>query len=305
MSLKLDDPVLRALKLRPLTFEAIVERIDRLNRHERSLLDRINRRFDRWAEGYLGHVNAQFYRYFTNRWDLAVARSNGVDQDLTTEAVSQLGAMEDELASDIETEVEDSYESGFLFALWDLYRSGVIDEADIEEGIEFPDEDTFDGWLTLSAIGGLTIADRLGRWIRDAQLKARQGVRAAIARELSLNDTGLMLETLADQASGRIGILAGSEIQRSFYSGQTDALRQALGPLYDTLVVGEMWWTRLDGAVCQICATLHGQVTPLVPIDDSHPGCRCRKIPLLRWDALGDRTSRPIRFSDFEQALTE
>lgn len=134
--------------------------------------------------------------------------------------------------------------------------------------------------------------DRARRWAGDVRLKHRTGLRSLIASEATLPATMEWFDGIAAFLNQRVSSLAVNEIHRAFELGQSAAMAQ-----FTNLIIGEVWVTRNDLTVCPFCRSLHMTVTTLKPIEDSHPGCRCFKIPLL--DGAG---SRPV---DFDLFLSE
>ena len=101
-------------------------------------------------------------------------------------------------------------------------------------------------------------------------------MHASIVGGHSLDDTLAGLNRITDSFTGRVQGLVENEMVRAFDTGGDIAL-QAVG---DDHAVTEVWVTRADRLVCGICAPRHMKVTALQPITDSHPGCRCRKVPV-------------------------
>jgi hypothetical protein len=290
--------------LTPLTMAAAIDRIDRLNRREQTLFDRIHERMVDWSRGYLWQVNQAFYRHFINTWDPVTARVQGLDRALPAAAIPLWQDVEADIVDASEEAVDDAYREGFLLILWDLYRRGAVSLDQLED-VAVPDEaDTID-WLDAAALGGLGLAARVGRWAGLGAARTSLAIRSAIGRELSLNDTGMMVETLADQIGGRLAILAGSEMNRAFFDGQLLALQRMFGDEIDDYIEGSLWLSRMDGRVCQLCAVLHGTITDLKPIEDSHPGCRCRKVPILRPTEWGNPEARPVDYDAFAEWMLD
>lgn len=300
MAVARKEAALRSIKLRPQTFRAAVERIDQLNRREQSLIEQFDESTEKWMQGWLFEVNNQFYRHFINNWDLGTARVNGVDTELRQTNSQLLDTLEQDLETELTERVQETYRDGYLMVLWDLYRSGAIDETDLED-TELPDEQDFNLFLSASVIAGITMAGRLRRWINDAKLRMSSGLMTALGREMTLNDSLFMFETLGDQSVSRFQLLGQAELQRAFGWGQREALSDMFGEdTYQSLVAGEIWLTRRDFRVCQLCASLDGQFTSLIPVDDTHPGCRCVKVPVLDYDLVGSIDYAPISLEQFK-----
>lgn len=259
---------LEALRLQPLIFKSAVERIDLLNRRGQTLSDKIAEAVQAWSQGYLYHINNAFYRYFINTWDLPTARLYRIDRSLIDTGDSMLDTLEDDLGDDYQEATEDGYREGFIFGLWDIYRTGASDELP-----DVPDEEGVSAAVAAGALGGVLIADRLSRWIGDAKLKLRTAVKMSMVRNMTLDESGDMFDTLAAQTFSRLDLLGEGELQRTFHQGQEAALKATFGADYAKVLLGEMWLTRGDTKVCPFCFALNKTITKLVPVEDSHPGC--------------------------------
>lgn len=276
---------------------AVVERIDRLNRHENDFLQRINDRLDVWLNGYLAEVNQKFYSQFVNTWDLPTAKLAGTLDALAAVGHTSLSDLGDDLEDEFTDQLQDGETDGWRLMLWDLRQQGLIDDEDLADA-EAPTEDGTNLWMLLAGIGGLSILDRLRGHIGDTQGRTLRTLRMAMGRGMTLTETQGLFETLGEQMVDRFDLLATAELQRVWGKGQRAALAQMFGDDLAGIVQGEIWVSRRDGLVCPICQPLDGLVTSLQPVDDSHPGCRCIKVPLFG-PATVDIARSPVDLDDF------
>ncbi len=283
--------------LSPAVLKSALERFDILQRRERGLTGTIGDRVEQWTQDYLSTVGHTFHRHFINKWDFAKTKTAGIDRELLQDGNDALDTLGEDVKDDLDQEVGDGYKDGWLAMMWDGYRHGYVSDEEVAD-TPAPDEDATDAWVLAAAMGGLALGDRVGRWIGNTKIRLKTGLNAAMGREMSLAGTGLVIETLADQLAGQLDLLGTSELQRAFTGGM-----ETVKGLFDGRLAGveSVWLTRQDGAVCPICAALHGVVTVLEPVSDSHPGCRCVKVPLFRVDNAGDGGVQGISFDDFTQ----
>ncbi len=295
----LEPLTLDALKLQPLFFKSAVERIDLLNARGQSLSDKIADSVQAWTQGYIYQVNNAFYKHFVNNWDLQQARTFRVDRSLIETGYASLDARGDEVSDDMTEATEDTYQDGFTFGLWDIYRHNAASDLP-----DVPSDDDTAALVAAGAVGGILLADRLQRWIGDSKIKLRNAIKVSMVRGMSLDDTTGLVDTLGEQTFSRLDLLGEAELQRTFHQGQAGALQATFGPDYANLLLGEMWLTRNDGAVCPMCFLLNKTITKLLPIVDTHPGCRCIKVPVFNPAELGNNLDiNPISLEDFRSQL--
>jgi len=180
--------------------------------------------------------------------------------------VEDIGAMEEWLDA--------AMVEGHQRELWLLAMGGI----DIDPYVESIPDDEDERTLLLLALGvaGLSWLVRRGQWRDRVTADAVQWMHASIVGGQSLDDTLTGLNRITDSFTGRVQGLIENEMVRAFDTGGDIAL-QAVG---DDHAVTEVWVTRADRLVCGICAPRHMKVTALQPITDSHPSCRCRKVPV-------------------------
>lgn len=278
--------------------------MDRLRWRETVLTERVWDDVEAWTLALLANLHAQFYRYgFVNRWDLSTAKRYGADRQIIAATDQSLDELADRVTEVLEDEVIDGYQDGYSMTLWDGYRAGALDIDDLRRA-PIPDDDRGEEWLLAAAIAGLTLKDRAKRWMGDAKLRVRNTLNVALARNLSLHESNLLFENLGESLTGRLSVLGQSELQRAFFGGQTASILALLGRAGASKLLGELWWSRMDGRVCPVCASLHGTLTVLTPIADTHPGCRCVRVPM--WELVNAEAPLPsISYEDFLLFLDE
>jgi hypothetical protein len=160
--------------------------------------------------------------------------------------------------------------------LWLLAMAG-LDIDDYREGTTLPDteEDRAILLLTLGLFGASWMARRAA-WRDDVTRRVGAWTEAAIVGGMTLDDTVAGFDRITDSFTGRVEGLVENEMLRTFDAGGDIALTAA----QEDYAITEVWVTRADRLVCGICAPRHMKVTPLKPVTDSHPGCRCRKVPV-------------------------
>jgi hypothetical protein len=97
-----------------------------------------------------------------------------------------------------------------------------------------------------------------------------------VAGGRTLDDTLLGVDGAFATFNGRVAGLVGNELHRAAAAGADIALTAARRD-HDII---EVWVTTGDHLVCPICEALHLTVTRKQPVTDSHPGCRCWKVPI-------------------------
>jgi prophage regulatory protein len=161
-------------------------------------------------------------------------------------------------------EASSAYDDGFWVTMWDLHRTGMLDEQAVADTPP-PSDSDFNTWLIAGAIGGIALASRIRRWVGDLKLRLGTGLSSAIGSGLSLDGTSEIADVLTDQTVKRLEALGEGEVLRAFTAGQDMALTRT--GLFAS--VGQVWLSRRDGRVCPICASLDGKITVLRPVATS------------------------------------
>lgn len=275
------------------TLQSAYQKIIALQQREWSAVERFNGFYRRLTQSYRKELEEAFYRYFvfpaggTPHWDALAATQADVAGTLEDQFEETLQDLAEETEAATDTELEEAFLQGWYYAMWDVYQAGH-DVGDVDP----PDSEAINAVLVGAAIGGLTLIDRARRWLGEARLKHQMGIRAITRTDQTLPDTLTWFNGVDAFLQQRVSGLIESEVHRAFELGQRSAVHA-----FPNLLLGEVWVTRQDLAVCPLCRSRHMTITDLKPITDSHPGCRCFKIPLL--EGAG---TRPV---DFEFFLSE
>lgn len=195
--------------------------------------------------------------------------------DLLTQSFAELSdALYNEDVAAMDDGLDDAMVEGSQRELWLLATGGV----DIDPYRDALPSRKHDRSLLLLGLGvlGMNWMARRARWRDDSVGRVSQWVRASVAGGRTLSDTLQGYDNLTEQFTGRVKGLYADELKRSFDVGVDVTLTAAR----KDHAIAEIWLTRDDRLVCPICAALHKKVTPLQPITDSHPGCRCEKVPV-------------------------
>lgn len=222
----------------------------------------------------------------TPSWDQVSARRLHTVEQLTADFEALVAEIEAAVEDDLDEQLADAYEEGYMLGLWDLSLGGVDPD-------DMPDPPTHDEILALllgGAVAGLGYDQRLRTWGDVYAGKYQQWIRASVAGGRTLEDTLTGFDGIASAYAGRVEGLAGDELTRAFTLGSTTAWGSVPGA-----VRGEVWLTREDPLVCPLCAAKHLTITRDQPVIDSHPSCWCIKAPIL----INAVTEQPVDYVAF------
>lgn len=206
-------------------------------------------------------------------WSIAAVQDR-VPADLAESFADLSAALFDADVEAMEEWLDDAMVEGHQRELWLLALSGI----DITPYLDSLPEDAEDRSSLLLAAGifGASWLARRASWRDDVIQRVTQWVRSSIIGGRTLDETTTGLDRITDGFTDRVGGLVENEMVRAHDSGGDLALDAAKQD-HD---IAEVWVTRADRLVCGICKPRHMKVTTLKPIADSHPGCRCRKVPV-------------------------
>ena len=203
-------------------------------------------------------------------WNPVMAKAVDADKELMAQFDKMLEGLGEEIAPDLEEEALDAAEEGELLGLWGL-EIGGIDTSAYEL---LPTKDLV-VYLAAAAIGGIGIRQRFGNWLGRYRSQWRRILMAEIAALHTLQDTYSTFELATDSFINNVISYVRDELFWSLLNGEDLAQSS-----YGGLLKGEMWYTREDERVCPQCWKLHGTITRLRPIRDTHPRCRCQTFPI-------------------------
>lgn len=250
------------------------QKIARLQAREFDALRDVHAYFDRLIPDFRRDLENYFLQHFV----LGVVRPKptfldtpGLDE-LTTSFDTIVDAVEDNIEEDLDERLADEYDESYWFALWELRTWGI----DVEEAPPPPDRKGILALILAAGIAGLNHRDRLRTWGQTYRQKFREWVSSSARIGRDYDDIMSGVDRVFDAWRGRVTALAGDELHRAHLGGT----RAAWG-VVPNAIVGEVWLTREDPLVCPLCREKHLSITNDQPIEDSHPACRCIKVPIL------------------------
>jgi hypothetical protein len=199
------------------------------------------------------------------------------------ETLESFAAMMDVLrevdADDFRETLDEAADEGYARELWMLSLAGM----DTEGLVDFVPDD-WEATLRDGSVEGQDWESRLQTWNATTTDKMRRWLTATALAGGVWAATREGYTRLMQQHTGRVAGLFANETFRAFTAGAMVGLETARREL--GVVIGEIWLCRTDASgrpdplVCPVCKPLHMTVTTLRPIDDTHPGCRCLKVPV-------------------------
>jgi hypothetical protein len=211
------------------------------------------------------------------QWDPLTFRQTGGDTMQSFAAlVDALQAVD---VDDFQVQLETAADEGYARELWLLALGGL----DTETLADFTPED----WGPTLRDAGYRQEDweqRLNAWGTSTKGKMAQLLTALAVAGATWPETAEAYDRIAQQHTKRVTGLLDNELFRAYTVGSMVGLGVAQRQL--DAEVEEVWICRttvsgeLDPLVCPICKPLHITVTPRIPVDHTHPGCRCLKVPV-------------------------
>lgn len=260
--------------------------------------------FDENFRGYRDQLRGSFNAHSVTRpgrddkpeqyWDLvALYQDNGLDDALSA-YFDTVGDLADYAEEQMEQAFDEALTDGNRRELWLLSMGGLPGE-DYANSLP-PDPERRRELLLLAGIAGLSWLDRLQRWEGETRQQGERWLRASVTGGRSFGDTVQGLDAIATTYTNRVTGLASDELYRAYGQG-IETAAQAVATDHNLL---HIWVTRQDRLVCPICAALNMTVTTLLPVTDSHPGCRCFIVPVPE-----HYTPREVDYEDFVQSLID
>jgi rubrerythrin len=274
-----------------------IERSFRESRaRERELSQELDDLFGPITDSYLEELTGHFFTNFGKDidpstkqpiWSLTTAKENDSIEDLSESYRDMMNSLQDEAIDIMDEELTSELEESFDYGLWSLYQSGV--DVDEVEGLGGFDERK--AMLLAAGVLGVSYVGRLRKATSVAKSKFLSWLRATITGGRPFADTVEGFTRIMKSHQARVTKLAENENHRSFLLGIDQATERAKGQL-----AGTVWLARPNA--CPICSPRHLTITGLIPISDSHPNCRCIKVPI----AL-DYHGRPVNYAGFLQSI--
>lgn len=261
--------------LHPLHQQSLAEKLSAFRQREFSLMARIREPYEAVLRSWREALEREFLASFVVRpqaetppqqvWDSQVIPF--IEERVLTPLEENLDAVLDDEAQTLEEEAEDAYLLGSLFGLWELSIGGVdVDEYEVDIPADV---------LAATAFAGVSLIDRLRTWHQTLADKIRQTLRGSVVQRLTLPETVSVMDLIGKGFEHRVIASILNDMYRIFTQGQTHVFS-------DFGVRRWLWITRDDPKVClEFCRPLHLTVTTKIPIDDTHPGCRCAIVPLI------------------------
>ena len=190
----------------------------------------------------------------------------------------------------LDEELVDGYEESHDHALWMLYLGGIDTTEDPDP---IPSAGTIKGALVAAGVAGIGYPTRLEAWGNEVKGQFARQFRGSVIGGRTGRDTLDTFDALTTTFVGHVEGLAQNELYRAAGVGAGAALEP-----YRNQLVGEVWLTRRDTGVCPICLAKELTITHEQPITDSHPGCRCTKVPIPL-----DYRGQPIDYVAFLEQL--
>jgi hypothetical protein len=272
--------------------ESTWEVIRRLEKREQKVSTALRDQHRRQFRPIREQLREQFLSYFVLKpdldpsqpakavWDSLKVVRDGVPEQVTQTLVETLAEAHRADEAALEEVLDEAYLTGWDLQLWLLVLGGVI-------GLDLlPDEpkpdplNPFDVVDALDNYEDLSSEQRLAHWYERTLARTTQQLRAAMVSGQSLDETVAAVDRQLIQLTGRVDALVANESYRMAFVGAVRAMRDVLDIVEGTLEIVEVWLTSEDELVCPICAPLHLTETILRPVVDTHPGCRCWKVPV-------------------------
>ena len=278
-----------------------LEILRELEREQYDLKKQFTAYHDDLFRSYTDTIKREFLRYLVPgpepRWDAQAAIRAGVPDELADSFEELTAALTDTDEDTFEEELDDALEEGFDQELWLLALGGLPAEQYAEE---LPPAEGRSAILLAAGVGGLSWAARMQTHRYEVDAKMRQWLKATIAGGRPLDETLGGVDHLTRRFDTRLIGLFDNEHYRAHGLGA----EMALGAARQDYEIVEVWVARtnpdgsLDRLVCPVCEALHLTVTAAQPVTDSHPACRCRKVPVP-----AGYQETPVTYAEFLRRL--
>lgn len=249
--------------------------------------------FKDYREEVVGHFYANYPQTVKEGeqpvWFPSAARKLKSYDILSQSFTEMMAEAEGVVGEILSTDLTESFDAGFDRSLWALHQSGV-DVEEASESLGGIDEKSL--LLIAAGVGGLSYLARLKEATKVARGRFTKWLRATIFGGRSIQDTLQGYDAVTKSHQNRVTKLAENESHRSMLIG-VDLAQERVAKQ----TIGAVWLTQ-SKQPCQICLEKNLTITQDQPIEGSHPGCRCIKVPI----AL-DYKGQPVDYVNFLQSI--
>lgn len=221
-------------------------------------------------------------------WIPSVAKSLSTVAILSESFNDMIDSADTEAGSIMKTDLDEEFTEAYDYALWTLYQQGV----DVNEVPSLGNFSIRHGILLAAGIAGLSYLDRIQEANKFTKQRYNRWLKATVNGGQPLEATLQGFDQFLHAHMIRITRLAENENHRSLLLG-TEIAHQNVA----TQVIGSVWVTK-GPKPCIVCIGKNLEITNEQPIEHSHPGCRCIKVPI----AL-DYRGRPIDYVEFLKSI--
>lgn len=246
---------------------------------------------------YRAELQGHFYQHYSDSidqktkkpvWDMSIARKRRTIPVLTESFKDLADSSNTEAARLLDEELADELEESYEYALWGIYQNGI--DIPLEES-SLGDFDAKKLLLIAAGVAGLSYLDRLKVASSVAKGRFMTWLRATISGGRSIDDTLQGYDAITNSLQTRVKKLAENETHRALVLGSDQASHVFRAQLF-----GQVWLARPDS--CETCLPLNLTITAMLPISDTHPGCRCYKVPMPI-----EYSGRPTDYVSFLQSI--
>lgn len=234
------------------------------------------------------------------RWDGVRFRQEG--RDTLDSFAALLDALRSSQIEDFTRTLTQAADDGYDRQLWMLALGG-LDTGELLDSAPTSPE-AWEELLRSDGFNGMDWEDRLATWTRLTQEKGQKWIQAAATSGFTWEDTLAGFDPITRAHTQHVAGLIDNEVHRAFSYGAGLALLASRREL--EAEIAELWLARMDVTgepeprVCPVCRKKHMTVTTDRPVDDSHPGCRCIKVPV----PLNFTPVAPLSFESFRQGAS-
>lgn len=267
-------PVREAFDGVPPVYQAyLLQKIESLQKREWDATSKYRFMLEKYTLSYREQLERYFLKNFywstdpvtgQQVWNPVMAKAVNADKELMAEFDVMMTALGEEMGEPLEEDMEDAAEEGELLGLWGMEMGGI-------NTVEYITAKDLAVYLSALAIGGTSTLERFGMWAAKFRSQWRRLLLTEIAALQTLQDTYSTFELASESFVNNVISFVRDEIFWNLMNGEQKAT-----DAFGGLLRGRMWYTREDERVCPQCWKLHGTITRLRPIRDTHPRCRCQ-----------------------------